>query len=140
MTVTGALCCDKPMFINVSDLVIVCTEAAKRCNVFMCAIRPYCRCLELPGLAFFLRYNFTRCDIEPDECCIIVSDAFCAMFDPLFQNGKLPTVRIKYLATSVVNLLKRFLQEKAGFQVVDIDARVFTLQKVLVVCLEVVAK
>jgi hypothetical protein len=62
------------------------------------------------------------------------------VFDPLFENSELPAVRIKYLATSVVNLLKGFLEKEAGIEVVDIDARVFTLQEVLVVCLEVVAK
>jgi len=39
------------------------------------------------------------------------------VFDPLFENSELPAVRIKYLATSVVNLLKRFLEEEAGFKV-----------------------
>jgi hypothetical protein len=52
----------------------------------------------------------------------------------------LPTFRIKYLATSVVNLLKRFLEEEAGFKVFYIDTRIVTLQEVLVVCFKVIAK
>jgi hypothetical protein len=40
----------------------------------------------------------------------------------------------------MVNLLKRFLEKEAGFQVVDIDARFFTLQEILVVCLKVVTE
>ena len=138
MTVAGAFCCNKPIFIYISNLIVIRTEAAQRCNVFMRSIGPYCRCLKLPGLAFFLCNYFRWSNIKPDKCRIIFSNTFCTMFDPLFQNGKLPAVRIEYLAASVVNLFKRFLEKEAGVDVVYVDARFVTLQQVLMVGLEVV--
>ena len=140
MAVAWAFCCNKPIFIYVSNLIVVRTEAAKRCYIFLSAVRPYCCCFELPRLTFLLRYNFTRCHIKPDEGCVIVRDTVSAVFDPLFQNGELPAVRIEYLTASVINLLKRFLEKEAGVNVVHVDARFATLQQVLMISLEVVTE